>query len=236
MIAAAGASRDRLEGPFGHGAGEVWLVIPRGPVKTVVVFGHGWKLYPPSAGRPWVNQFRPWLDHLAGEGAVVIFPRYQLGLGDSQDATRVDSFRQGLTEGFARLKRPRLPVVAAGYSFGASLAFYYAANARLWRLPAPAAVDAVFPAGTIAGAPLPSLPRSIRVLIQVGDRDTEAGTGGANAFWAWLRDHPAARKRYETVRSHGGFVAIHAAPKETSAAAQQVFWQPLDALIAGKKP
>ncbi len=28
VIAAAGASRDRLEGPFGHGAGEVWLVIP----------------------------------------------------------------------------------------------------------------------------------------------------------------------------------------------------------------
>src|SRR5579864_9313770 len=50
---------DRLAGPFGHGAAEVWLVLPTRPMRAIVVFGHGWKLFPPSAKHPWVGQFRP---------------------------------------------------------------------------------------------------------------------------------------------------------------------------------
>jgi hypothetical protein len=226
------AKPDRLEGPFGSGAAQVWIVVPPGAIHHVVVFGHGWKQHPPSSSYPWANQFRPWLDHLASNGAAVIFPRYQLGVGDVFGPGLVDSFRSGLREGFARIRYRGQPVAAIGYSVGASLVFSYAANARAWRLPVPAAVDAVFPAGIIPGSRLPELPAAIRVLIQVGDRDTEAGSGGANAFWAWLRGHPASRKSYETVVSHGGFVATHAAPKETSAAARNAFWKPLDELIS----
>ena len=73
---------DRIEGPYGRGGGEVWVVVPDRPVQSVVVFGHGWKLAPPSTAYSWVGQFRPWLDHLAADGSAVIFPRYQLGVGD----------------------------------------------------------------------------------------------------------------------------------------------------------
>jgi hypothetical protein len=223
---------DRIEGPYGRGGAAVWVVVPDRPVRSVVVFGHGWKLAPPSPAYPWVGQFRPWLDHLAADGSAIIFPRYQLGIDDPQDATRVLDFATGIRTGYALLGRPKVPVVAVGYSFGASLVFYYAANAAAWRLPLPSAVQAVFPGGTIPGASLPRLNRSVRVLIQVGDADTEAGSAGADQFWTWLATHPSSRKRYQVVRSSPRLAAIHAAPKSASSAAQLTFWAPLDRLIA----
>jgi dienelactone hydrolase len=229
------SGHDRLEGPFGRGAAQVWLLLPLGAIRNVVVFGHGWKLFPPSRTHPWVGQFRPWLDHLAGHGAAVIFPRYQLGSGDVEGTAQVTAYEAGLRDGLGRLPAraaSHTPVIAVGYSFGASLAFTYAANAGRWRLPLPAAVDAVFPAGMISGAPLPSLAARVRVLIQVGDRDSEAGSVGASSFWAWLAGHPPPWKRYVVVHSAGGFVATHAAPKEAGSAARAAFWVPLDALIA----
>jgi dienelactone hydrolase len=201
-------------------------------VRSVVVFGHGWKLAPPSPGHSWIGQFRPWLDHLAARGNAVIFPRYQLGVGDAQDATLILDFAAGIRAGYAVLARPKVPVVAVGYSFGASLAFYYGANAAAWRLPLPSAVQAVFPGGMIPDAPLPRLNRSVRVLIQVGDADTEAGSAGAHAFWSWLATHPNSRKRYQIVRSSRQLAATHAAPKSPTPAAQRTFWAPLDRLIA----
>ena len=229
------AQADRVEGPFGRGAAQVWLVLPQGRPRSVVVFGHGWKLAPPVPPLAWVDQFRPWLDHLASRGNAVVFPRWQLGANDSLGSARVLSYRLGLSTAFARLHRPHVPVIAVGYSYGASLAFYYAANARRWRLPRPAAVDLVFPAGLILGTPLPPLAPAIRVLIQVGAQDTEAGAAGASSFWARLRGHPHARKRYEVVASMPGLVATHAAPKQTGPAARRTFWQPLDTLIAAAR-
>ena len=177
----------------------MWLVLPGGPLRDVVVFGHGWKLTPPSPGHPWVDQFRPWLDHLAAGGSAVIFPNYQLGSSDAADVTRVQDFAAAIRTGYVRLGRPNVPFVAFGYSFGASLAFYYAANARALHLPVPRAVQATFPAGMIPGAQLPVLDPSVRVLIQVGDADTEAGSAGADAFWNWLS--PAIRRRSKATRS-----------------------------------
>lgn len=229
------AQATRVEGPFGSGAAQVWIILPKGRTRSVVVFGHGWKLAPPVPPLVWINQFRPWLDHLASRGNAIVFPRYQFGANDSLGTPRVLAYRRGLITAFARLGRPHVPVVAAGYSYGASLALYYAANARRWRLPVPAAVDSVFPAGLIPGTPLPLLAPTVRVLIQVGDQDTEAGAGGASSFWAWLRGHPATRKHYEVVASVPGLVATHKAPKQTGPAARHAFWQPLDTLIAAAR-
>lgn len=223
----------RVEGPFGQGASEVWLIADSNvPLRSVVVFGHGWKTTPPSPGHPWVYEFLPWLGHLVARGNAVIFPAYQLTATDPADVARVHAFRTAITTGYLRLGRPNVPFVAFGYSFGATLAFYYAANARTWGVPVPRAVQATFPAGTIAGAPLPPLDRSIRVLIQVGDADTQAGTGGANEFWQWLASHPPALKRFEVIRSTPQLRADHAAPHTHSPAAQRAFWLPLDRLIA----
>lgn len=230
---AAGSSAPApvFRGPFGSGAGAVWLLEPRSRPRSVVVFLHGWKVAPPSPSYPWVGQFRPWLDHLVAGGSAVIFPAYQTG-GDTQEPARVESLRLGLEEGFRRLADRGLPVVTAGYSYGASLAFYYAADARSWNLPVPAAVDAIFPAGPIPGAAWPGLPAAVRVLIEVGDRDTVAGRGGADAFWSRLVGRRGASQRLVVVRSHPGFAAVHAAPKLSTPPARAAFWRPLDALIA----
>jgi acetyl esterase/lipase len=223
-----------LKGPYGSGADGVWLLLPRSPPKSIVVFLHGWKVAPPSPSYPWVGQFRPWLDHLVAGGSAVLFPAYQTGQ-DGQEPARVASMRAGLEAGFGRLPHRGLPVVVAGYSYGASLAFYYAANARRWNLPEPAAVDAVFPAGPIPGAHLPRLGARVEVLIEVGDRDTVAGRGGADAFWSWLSDRHGARQRLVVVRSSSGFSAEHAAPKLSTPPARAAFWRPLDALITGAR-
>jgi hypothetical protein len=79
---------------------------------------------------------------------------------------------------------------------------------------------------------LPRLAPTLHVLIQVGAQDAEAGRGGADAFWSWLRGHPAGLKRYVVVASTAGLTATHAAPKLTTPAAQRVFWTPLDTLVA----
>jgi hypothetical protein len=222
---------ETFRGPFGSGAAAVWLLEPPSPVRSVVVFLHGWKLAAPSPSYPWVGQFRPWLDHLVAGGSAVLFPAYQTG-GDLQGPARVASLRRGLKEGFSRLSRRGLPIVVAGYSYGASLGFYYAANADGWSLPVPAAVDAVFPAGLIPRATLPDLPKRVAVLIEVGDRDTVAGRGGADAFWSWLAGRPGASQRLVVVRSTRGFAAVHAAPKLSTPPARQAFWRPLDNLVA----
>ena len=234
-VSASGGTRaaaTHLAGPFGTGAGEVWLLRPAGQPKSIVVFGHGWKLFPPSPTRPWVGQFRPWLEHLVQGGNAVIFPRYQLGVGDPSGQATLDAYRQGLGIGFRRLGSPRVPVIAAGYSYGASLAFAYATDARRWRLPRPLAIDCIFPAGPIAGTQLAPIPPSVHVLIQVGAADVDAGRAGGNALWRLLTALPATGKRYQVVRSQPGFVADHAAPKRSDAVARRTFWLPLDGLIA----
>jgi dienelactone hydrolase len=223
------ALRPPVEGPFGRGAAAVWVLRPRGVPRAVVVFGHGWKTAPPSPSHPWVGQFRPWLDHLVGEGDAVLFPRYQLGFGDSVDAARFRDYVAGVRTGLARLGRPHVPLVAAGYSFGASLALTLAADAPRLGLAVPAAVDAVFPAGPIVGAPLPRLRAPVRVLIQVGDADLEAGPAGAALFRSWLAHHT--QTTYQVVRSRPGFRADHAAPKRADLPAREAFWAPLDRLL-----
>ena len=110
----------------------------------------------------------------------------------------------------------------------------YAANASSWGLPQPRSVDAIFPAGPVRGVPFNHVPGSVRVLLQVGDRDQIAGTVGAREFWHLLRGHR--RKHYEVVHSHGSFVATHAAPKDISLRARRAFWAPLDRLIALSLP
>jgi hypothetical protein len=233
LLAAAALATSGPSGPYGSGAAQVWVLRPAGPIRHVVVFAHGWKVAPPASASAWVEQFRPWLNHLLTGGGAVIFPRYQLGGSDPYDSALVRAFEAGVRTGYARLGRPSVPVIAVGYSVGAALVLAYGAEAPSLGLPVPAAIDAIFPAGPVPGAPLPALGRTIRVLIQVGDEDTIAGTAGARAFWTWLAPHPAARRTYRVVRSAGSFHVDHAAPKLATAAARSAFWAPLDRLIPG---
>ena len=197
---------------------------PRGRPRDVVVFGHGWSTPIPS-------DWAPWLDHLREGGSVVIYPRYEAGAGTSPNAA-LSAFRHGVVAAFRRLGSTRLPVVSLGKSFGASAIFDYGAEAQRWGVPTPSAIVSVFPALPIGG--LPAVPLGPRVFaeVMVGDADTIAGSGGADAFWRWLRGHPANAKRYAVVRSRPGFSATHDSAQQSSAIARAVFWYPFDALLA----
>lgn len=219
--------------PYGEGAAQVWVLTPNvADIRSVVVFIHGW-----TATTPF-EWHQAWLDHLLAAGSAVVFPVYQPGSTDDPQVTTILDLRKGLRRGFAALGQSELPVVAAGFSFGASLAFYYAANARYWGLPSPRAVYSIFPVDPIAFDPgLTRLPRlrvnsRIRVAILVGDRDYVVGDGGARAFWNWL---PALSRRlstYRVIRTTDRLLADHESPTDVqSAEVRRVFWRPLDALI-----
>jgi hypothetical protein len=208
---------------IGSGADQVWLMRPTGPVRDIVVFLHGWSTWQPAA-------WAPWLGHLRARGTLVIYPRFR-GAESDTPQTALVALRHGIVAAFGRLGGVHVPVVALGKSFGAAAVFDYAGEARKWGVPAPAAVVSIFPAFPTGPLP-PALAPSVFAEVMVGDADTIAGTGGANTFWSWLRAHPAASKRYITVRSRPGFTAAHQSPGLSTPIAQAIFWQPFDALLA----
>jgi hypothetical protein len=209
---------------LGSGARDVWLLPPVGAVQDIVVFGHGWSTPLPS------DAFASWLDHLRSRGSLVVYPRYRVSAGDSTSSALL-SFRAAVVAALRHIAPIRVPILALGKSFGASAIFYYAAEAKLWHVPGPAAVVSIFPAYPIGGLPARALPASIYVRILVGDRDTTAGSGGANAFWSWLSGHAPSLKSYVTVRSRPGFIANHDSAQSSTPVARLVFWRPVDTLL-----
>jgi acetyl esterase/lipase len=225
----SGASAGGRVTRLGSGANEVWVLRPAGPIRSIVVFAHGW-----STPFPWQG-FAAWIAHLRTGGNVVIYPRYRVSANASA-ASALVAFREALVTAFRRLGTQPVPVIALGKSFGASAVFYYATEARSWGVPVPTAVISVFPAlpidGVLPAAPLPSRDS---VEIFVGDADTVAGSAGADAFWQWLAGHPKASKRYVLVRSRPGFVANHDSAQESNTTARRVFWSPVDKIIASAR-
>ena len=98
----------------------------------------------------------------------------------------------------------------------------------------PRAVFSVFPAGRFPDAPLPELPGSVRVLVQVGDRDTVAGRAAHSRSGPGSHLTRRARKRFEVVHSGPSLAATHAAPKLSTPGARTAFWKPLDLLISSR--
>jgi pimeloyl-ACP methyl ester carboxylesterase len=212
----------------------VWVLKPKkGDVKSVVVYIHGW-----TATLPF-EWHQAWFEHLLERGSAVIFPRYQEGNGDDPPILLIDDLRLGLQRGFRALGEDDLPVVVAGYSMGGALAFFYAANAKRWKLPQPRAVYSIFPVDPIVIDPLQNrLPRppTARVLILVGDHDDVVGDDGAKAFWKWLRPLPASLKEYRVIRTTEHLFADHEAPTAIySAPVRKTFWTPLDRLVDGAR-
>ena len=228
---AAGLAR-----PYGHGAGKVWLIVPRhSRPRSVVVFIHGW-----TATSPF-DWHLPWLDHLVAGGSAVIFPQYQAGAADDAFTSTPAALRTGLVAGFGALHRPGLPVVVAGYSVGGALAFEYAAHAAAWRLPRPAALVSIFPVDPLQVDPglldlAPPRPR-LRTLVLVGDRDEVVGDTGAKAFWRWLAPLPGRLKTYRLLHTTAtGPVFMHEALKDLrDPAVRRAFWAPLDSLVTASR-
>jgi hypothetical protein len=99
------------QGPFGKRLAEqVYVFRPHGPVRSIVVFGHGWSDYTPA-------KFMPWFTHLVHNGNAIVYPRYQAtdSLSELHSGTQVRrAWFRGLRTGFAHLRLRGVPVVAVG--------------------------------------------------------------------------------------------------------------------------
>jgi predicted esterase len=217
-----------LHGPFGKGADQVWIFEPRGRPRSVVVFIHGL-----GRGELTPANHRPWLEHLATRGSVVLYPRYEQRLGGPDAVLHVLA---GVRIALRRLHTGRLPHVAIGYSRGGEIVVDYAALARGAGL-APAAVLSVFP-GTVDPADpaldLRALDPRTRLTILLGDRDEVVDGAGGRQLLARLASagFPAHRISLVVVHSRPGFVVTHTAPLEITPAAKAAFWARADRIVA----
>jgi dienelactone hydrolase len=216
--------------PYGRGAGQVWVLRPAGrEIASVVVYLHGWGAVLPF------EWHQAWLDHLLARGSAVLFPRYQPGSVDDPAVVTPIDLRQGLAQGFRALRAGDVPVVAAGFSFGATLTFAYAARAREWGVPTPVAVYAIFPVDPVTIHPTLDVtpPPSTRVVLLAGEDDAVVGRAGADSLWRELEAVPRSRKQYRIVRTTDDLLADHEAPTYVqSPVVRETFWAPLDELVS----
>ncbi len=219
---------------LGSGANEAWVIAPGG-ARSIVVFLH-------ERGDPIPEKYLGWLDALAGQESAVVFPRYESAASRTpQQALR--AIRAGVTAatrhlahlpvtGFGGGPIKGVPVIVVGYGYGATLALYVAANSARWGLPVPKAAVSIFPRpGRFSGLALAPLPRSTRVVLQVGDADTASAKDAAEDLWHAIEHHPASRKRLVTVHDRAGLRADHGAPLRLTPAAVNAFWEPLDQIV-----
>ena len=215
--------------PYGRDAGRVWIIAPTsGETENVVVYLHGW-----GARLPF-EWHQAWFEHLLRGGTTVVFPEYQDGANDAWIVAPYD-LRDGLRLGFRALRNIEVPVVAAGFSVGATLAFVYAAKAHGWGVPAPRSVYGIFPVDPFQVDPTLDLSelRETRVVLLVGDRDDVAGRFGAEALVDNLGSRPEHLLDYRVVRTTNALLADHEAPTYVDDPdVRTAFWMPLDELLA----
>jgi acetyl esterase/lipase len=197
----------------------------------VVVYLHGW-----GANLPF-EWHQAWFEHLLARGSAVLFPEYQDGVDDAFVVAPYD-LRAGLRLGFRALRGRDVPVVAAGFSVGASLAFVYAKRAELWSIPPPRAVYSVFPVDPVLIDPNLDVSglHDTRIVLLVGDRDDVVGRSGGDAFWSMLSSVPPGEKEYRMIRTTDDLLADHEAPTYVDdPVVRRTFWDPLDRLVASAR-
>ena len=205
LAAGCGGKARIVEQSYGKDAAQVWVfrATDRKP-QALVLFFHG--LGDQQETTPYHH--RPWLRHLAEQGDVVVYPRFELypgaGGGLRNALAGIEAARAKVPAG--------LPVVAIGYSRGGGMAVDYAAIASAVGV-VPNAVLAVFPA--VVDPPLDM--RSVR-----------AGT----RFVLAAARYPSRLVATEIVRSRRGFSATHLSVLDTTAGARAAFWDRADRLIA----
>jgi acetyl esterase/lipase len=214
--------------PYGTGARQVWVLRPRaGETTSVVVYLHGYGAYLPFE---WHLE---WMDHLLERGSTVLFPRYQPGLDDPFILTPFD-LADGLRTGFDAIEYDGQPIIAAGFSLGATLALVYAARAREWNVPRPKAVYAVFPVDPILvdiGIDLSTI-KDTQVLVLAGDRDDVVGREGPREAFDGLTGLSDTLKKLRTITTTKKLFADHEAPTFVGdPVVRDTFWTPLDALL-----
>jgi pimeloyl-ACP methyl ester carboxylesterase len=215
--------------PYGPGPKQVWVLLPRDrEVESVVVYLHGY-------GAPLPFEWHlEWMDQLLERGNAVLFPRYQRGSTDDAWILTPFDLASGLQTGFLALGAHDLPVVAAGFSLGATLAAVYAARADTWQVPRPAAVYAIFPVDPILvdlDLDLSQVPSTTRFLVLAGENDYVAGSEAARELFRLLDGVPSDRKELRLIRQDGELPADHDAPTLAIRPIVQQYRRPLDQLV-----
>jgi hypothetical protein len=209
-------------------ANGVWTFLPAGKPKRLVIFFHGQG--GPTEATP--QNHRPWIDHLVGRGAIVVYPRYEL---DYSKAV-LDPAVEGVQMASKQLVLKGVPVMALGYSRGAALAVEYAAVAAKRGVPVPDAVETVNPVPYGETARIVNL-KPIRaktiLAVLVSDKDPHA-IDGSTMLLHRLRDSgfPGKQIELDVAHSHKGFIADHLAPLSAAPAARKAYWKPTDSLLA----
>jgi hypothetical protein len=233
---AVAAVLDRPSGPkapakvvevsYGRGADRVWIFRPaHGPPKHVVLFVHG--LGDQLETTPFHH--RAWLEHLAGEGNAVLYPRFELHPAAPDPLRHLIA---GARLGWKQLGADA-PVLAIGYSRGGRLVMDYAALAHGVQ-PVPRTILSVFPAGSMDPLRnLGTIRKGTKVVLLAGDHDEVVGTHGVNQLVTQLAasGFPYGNLHYQVVRSQGGFFATHLSVLDDTPGAHEAYWARADRLL-----
>jgi len=190
---------------IGEGATSYWLfepLEPRPESAPVVAFLHGWMATNPGI-------YGAWIEHLAADGHVVIFPRYQQGLRTNPNVFLSNALR-AIEDAFfvletspnrSRPDRDRFAVI--GHSAGGMLAARIAAVATDHELPAPKAVMSMMPADVlpIDGPDLARIPETTAFVVLVGEEDWFVGDEDARRIFAEAASVPPENKAFVYLRS-----------------------------------
>jgi pimeloyl-ACP methyl ester carboxylesterase len=235
-----GVSATRHDGP--DNGRDYWTFVPtrwrgKGPAPTtlpVVVFAHGYGALEP-------RYYRPWIDHLARKGNIVVYPQYQASLLTPQRQYTPNaawSVAAALTGPLAGgSPRPRLArgALYVGHSYGGVVASNLASRAAAIGLPTPNALLATEPYYEMIDPSLAGLPRSTRFVCVVGDDDTLVGRRGCDELFR-RTTLPAKRRNYVWLFTdrHGSpdLLADHRAPSSRTVDALDYrgFWKLADGL------
>lgn len=171
-----------------------WIISPVGyvgpaPAPTIlplVVFLHGYSF---NANLNTPSGYLSWINHIARQGNVVVFPKYQnsFDLNSSNwTPNAIASVKDALSKPWPSIAAdpaPGMLLVAhsAGGLVAANMANRYVANG----LPTPKGMVLAMPyqdAGLDA-APMSGIPATTKLLCVVGNADTNVGRSGADAIF-----------------------------------------------------
>jgi acetyl esterase/lipase len=185
--------------------------------RPVAIFLHGWGVVNPQS-------YGAWIDHLARQGWLVLFPRFQevnrtrpADAPDLAESLVKAALSDLASDGEAKPDLGRVAMI--GHLAGAPLAMDLAADAKSHDLPVPKLIFAVTPGGIASGpksrgialGDLAAIDSSTLVVAMVGDRDTRAADLAAKRLLREASAVPLERKLFVRALSDDhGFPALTA--------------------------
>ena len=152
-------------------------------------------------GDPIPQNYLGWLDQLAAEESAIFFPRYESAATRTPRqmlralrvaVTTAERHLGGLpVTGFGGGPIKGVPVVVVGYGYGATLAFYVAANSARGACRYRRQSSALLASRPIRRIELAPLAHWTRVVLQVGDADAASAKSAANALWRAIERIPS---------------------------------------------